>query len=259
MKKIVIIIGIICILLSSVTGATKITCDNITAKVNQDFEIEIHCIPSTYVKAFEARLSFNASVLQANFIREGNFFDGYQTFKSPGLGIIDNGNGSIKNIYGLIVGKGNVSTSGSLFIINFTGLKNGSSPVVFDMMLLTNETKYLEDVNATDGLVTIDGYMLPHQEQNDTQNETVNITQVFLFENFFNATGTHEKHLGSLGWYIYANATGNVTHDEPGVNDEPNNTPPQNDVDPLTQWTGNIVMVLIVVFLIIFLFSRLLG
>jgi len=240
--------------MSSLVSATNITCDDATVKVNQRFEVVVHCVPSTWVKAYEARLSFNASIIKANFVREGTLFEEYQTFKSPGLGIIDNVNGSIKNIYALIVGKGNVSTSGSLFIINFTGLKNGSSQIVFDMMLLTNETKYLEDVNTTDGLVTIDGYMIPHQEQNDT----VNITQVFLFENFMDATGTHEKHLGRLGWYIYANATGNVTNDEPGVNDEPNNTP-QNDVDPLSQWTGNIVMGLIVVFLIIFLFSKLLG
>jgi hypothetical protein len=47
-------------------------------------------------------------------------------------------------------------------------------------------------------------------------------------------------------------------HDEPDWNDEPNTTPPKA-VDPLTQWTGGIVMALIVVFLIIFLFSKLLG
>lgn len=189
-------------------------------KVNKSFEVAVRCVPSTWIKAYESTLHFNDSVLQANFIREGNFFDGYQTFKSPGLGIIDNGNGSIKNIYELIVGKGNVSTSGVLFYINFTAKKNGSSEIVFDMMLLANETKYLETVNVSDGLVTVDGIWYPPENQIPPDDDDDDIKP------------------------------------PPSLDDDVNKNDDDTKDNSLQQWTGNIIMGLLVIFVIFFLFTK---
>jgi hypothetical protein len=43
------------------------------------------------------------------------------------------------------------------------------------------------------------------------QNETCSITDITLYENFDNATGTHEYKLNSTGYHVYANVTGNTS------------------------------------------------
>ncbi len=73
--------------------------------------VDVNCVPSQSIKAFELVVRFNSSVLQAINVTEGDIFDGYITFFNPG--IVDNFNGVISEIYGLILGAGNVSSPGN--------------------------------------------------------------------------------------------------------------------------------------------------
>ena len=72
-----------------------------------NFNVDIYCVPSEPIKAYELRISFDETLVQADSVVEGNIFDNYSTFFSSG--IIDNDDGTIINIFGLIIGPGNVS------------------------------------------------------------------------------------------------------------------------------------------------------
>ena len=61
-------------------------------------------------------LYFDASLLQVNSVTEGDIFDNYTTFFNPGT--IDNVGGSVTNIFGLVIGQGNVSGNGSFITIS---------------------------------------------------------------------------------------------------------------------------------------------
>jgi hypothetical protein len=81
-------------------------------------------------------------------VSEGDIFEGYETFFDPGN--IKNNQGKIVDIYGLIVGTGNVTNLGSLAVISFTSNDvSGFSSIVLSNVGVTNETVYVP--------VTVDG------------------------------------------------------------------------------------------------------
>jgi len=116
--------------------------------------VTIYCTPSQPIKAYELTVSFDETVLQVVDVTEGDIFDGFTTFFNPG--IIDNTNGIISEIYGLIIGTGNVTNPGSLININFTaGDTTASSIIDLVNVGITNETSYVT-VTVNDGLVQVD-------------------------------------------------------------------------------------------------------
>ena len=119
------------------------------------FSIDVICNPSQPIKAFEFRLSFDPSLLQANSVTEGGFFQNYTTFFNAGN--IDNAVGSIADVYGLIIGPGNVSDSGSLITISFTAKQNsGTSSFSLNGVGVTDESGYIS-VGVNEGSVTVQG------------------------------------------------------------------------------------------------------
>jgi len=121
--------------------------------IGENFNINIYCDPGQPIKAFEFKLSFNPSLIQANSVSKGNIFNGYTTFYN--YGIINNSAGTIINIYGLIQGEGNVTNPGSLVIISFTAKSiSGTSFLNIYDLGVTNETNYVS-TSITNGNVTI--------------------------------------------------------------------------------------------------------
>jgi len=80
----------------------QVSPSDITVSALQTFSLNITCNPSQPIKAFELKISFDPSLLQANSITEGAIFSGYSTFFNDGT--IDNIAGTIINIYNLIIG-----------------------------------------------------------------------------------------------------------------------------------------------------------
>jgi len=125
-----------------------------TAWVDENITIEIGCDPSQPVKGWEFKVMFDADRLIAINVSQGNFFDGYPTFFNPG--IIDNKNGTIINIYGLIMqAQGNVSSSGQFVLLSFKVKDQAGDAYVnlYDYGIV-NETMYLP-LNVTNGTVQI--------------------------------------------------------------------------------------------------------
>lgn len=126
----------------------------VTVAPNETFTLSILCTPSQPIKSYELSISFDETLLTVNSVAEGNIFDGYTTFFNDGT--IDNTNGVIDQIYGLIIGKGNVSESGSLVMLSVTAKNSvGSSPISLFNVGITNETEYIH-VSYTNGTVLIE-------------------------------------------------------------------------------------------------------
>lgn len=147
---------------SIVLSSTIVRIDPISQSVttDEDFDVNVYCIPDDPVKAFEFKMLFNASLIKANSVTQGDIFSGYSTFYNSG--IINNSEGSIINIFGLIVGQGNVTDPGSLVTISCTAKSDiGSSPLSLYNVGITNETKYIT-IMINNGSILIEYPYLAH-------------------------------------------------------------------------------------------------
>jgi hypothetical protein len=135
----------VCVYVSVVSAEPTISIvqDKDVTTVGQQVVMSIKCNPnpSEPMKAFEFKLKFNPDYYRADLVTEGDIFRGYQTFFSSG--IIDNVNGTIINIYDLILGQGNVTESGFLANITFTCLQLKTSPLTLYDVGITNESDYI--------------------------------------------------------------------------------------------------------------------
>jgi len=120
----------------------------------ETFSVNVSCVPGQPIKSFEFQLSFNASLLQVNSITEGNIFDGYDTFFNAGT--INNVTGTVVDIYGLIMGSGNVTGSGTFVTISCTAKDvSGTSTLALSSVGVTNETAYVS-ITVNNGIVQVD-------------------------------------------------------------------------------------------------------
>jgi len=130
-----------------------------TVSAGDALSITVQCVPQQPVKAFELKVSFNPSILQATSVSEGDLFDGYTTFFNPG--IINNVAGTIVNIYDLIVGPGTVTGAGSFVTIHFTAKStSGTSTLSLYDVRVTNETDYI-GIGVSSASVTVTGGSTP--------------------------------------------------------------------------------------------------
>ena len=126
----------------------KIEPSSISVLPNEDFSFDVKCIPGQSVKAFELKLSFNSSVLNVNSVSLGNFFKEFNNFSN--LGTIDNTQGYVTDIYGLILGSGTVSDEGILISFNCTvnDLNSNSSSIIglYDLGV-TDDSSYISSIS----------------------------------------------------------------------------------------------------------------
>jgi len=101
-----------------------------TVVSGEEFTIDAYCIPGQPIKGFEFKLSFDATILRANSVSEGNFFYGFESNFNEG--IIDNEAGTIIFIYSAIIQQiGNTSKPGTLATSSFTALSDGITDIDF--------------------------------------------------------------------------------------------------------------------------------
>lgn len=219
----------------TITSATQITVQNTTAKVNQTFTVNVSCVPTEPVKAYEMKIHYDPRILSATSLTAGDFFTGKPVFSSPNA-LINNTDGTITNIYALTVGEQLMVTKpGLLLSITFTALQNGTSPIRIYDAGVANDTRYLP-LDTTNGTVTVNGMWYPD-----------------------NSTPPDD------------NVTDDPPPDDPPSDDKPpiddtppdNNQPAQNnnnnDPDALSWLTQNLIIVLITGFIIIWIITTILG
>lgn len=136
-------VGLLLLGSQSTAGITTLTVDPDTGQYHQGdiFNVMVELDTTDFVKAWECKLNYNSQAIHAVQVYEGDLFNGYDTFFSDG--IIDNEEGSIINLYNLILGPGNVSSGGSIVLIQFEAVGIGSSNLSLYNVGVTNETQYI--------------------------------------------------------------------------------------------------------------------
>ncbi len=125
----------------------------LTVEPDETFTLDIYCEPGQPIKAFELKISFDETILQANSVTEGTIFDGFSTFFNPGT--IDNSEGTIENIFNLILEIDTIINPGTLVTISFTALEStGTTPVDAYDVGVTDISGYVP-ITVNDGVVTV--------------------------------------------------------------------------------------------------------
>jgi hypothetical protein len=121
-------------------GVNMIFVEQKEASTGTDFSVNITCVPSEPVKAFEFKIRY-PSFLSLVSVNTGGFFTGFITFQATGKH--DHSLHLIKDVYGLVIGKGNVSRTGVLIILWFHADSAGNGTISLYDAGVTNETRYL--------------------------------------------------------------------------------------------------------------------
>lgn len=131
--------------LGSATSTMTVESSDSILEEGEITTVSIRLNPDAAVKSFELNIQYNENLLMVSSLRLGDFFQNYTNFSSNGS--IDQQNGSISNIYSLIVGSGNVSAEGCLYMFNVTAIEpidqQQNTLIQLNNAGITNETQYL--------------------------------------------------------------------------------------------------------------------
>jgi hypothetical protein len=123
LSKAILLTLLICMVPNSLAADVIVSPPNTTIQIGQTFNININIDPLIMpVSGAQLNIKYNQSVLTVNKVIEGNFFkqEGAKTYFNSG--ILNNSTGIDANIFSVILGKSNVSRSGTFLIINATAI-----------------------------------------------------------------------------------------------------------------------------------------
>jgi hypothetical protein len=141
--------------------ATAVTVDPASQNVGTGatFAVGIHVVPDTAIAGMQFSLSFDASLVTANDVTEGNLLSqgGASTYFMPG--IIDNVAGTIIGVFGAITADGQtVSSPGTFATISFTAKTTaGTSALDLTDVIVGKVGGQTVAITVTDGSVTVTG------------------------------------------------------------------------------------------------------
>lgn len=131
---------------------------NQTVSPGQTFTVDVVIVPVEPIAGAQFDLIFDATVLAANSVVEGGLLraGGASTFFNQGT--IDNGAGSIVDVYGAIVGAGggSVASTGTFATIEFAAkTKVGSSSLGLSGVKVGSASAHEVPVHVSDGQVAV--------------------------------------------------------------------------------------------------------
>lgn len=151
------------LLVYTASAATIVSISPSTQSVEegQDFTISIYVEPDAPISGAQFNLLFDSSLVSVNSISEGNLFnqEGDSTLFNTAASI-DNSEGIVSNVFGLIIGKNNITTPGVFSTIDLTAA-NISGICTFELsdVIISNSAGYslptiVQNGNAAIGDVT---------------------------------------------------------------------------------------------------------
>ncbi len=126
-------------------------------KPKQSFGLDITVDPSAPIIGTQLDFEFNSSMASANSVIEGDLFKqkGASTFFNEGD--INSSEGTIKHIYGLIIGTSNVSSPGTFATVNLTaGNRTGMAEFSLSNVLISDINSKSVPYTVTNATVLID-------------------------------------------------------------------------------------------------------
>jgi hypothetical protein len=106
-----------------------------------EVEVHVRLEPTQNIRGFEFRVSYDPALLNLTNISCGDFYDHNWTYFHPGSSPM---NGSTGDIYGLILGWGNISKPVDLAVIRFHVIAMTDSLLNFSDIGICNSTQYVE-------------------------------------------------------------------------------------------------------------------
>lgn len=147
-KKYFLIVYFFMIVFFMLHTASSVSASNVyvfpmeqTVFVGDDFFVDVYCLPSEPIKAFELILLYDKELLYVVDVVEGDFFSGYPTFFNEG--VINNKDGTVSKVYNLIIGQGNITEQGSFIRVFLKAKESGSARIDFKNLGICNETQYI--------------------------------------------------------------------------------------------------------------------
>jgi hypothetical protein len=123
----------------------------------QSFGLNVTVEPATPIIGTQLDFTFNNSMASANSVIEGDLFKqkGASTFFNEGD--INNSAGTVKHIYGLILGTSNVSSPGTMATVNLTaGNRTGMAEFNLSNVLISDSNSKSVPYTITNATVLID-------------------------------------------------------------------------------------------------------
>ena len=126
-----------------------------TVSQGETFTIAIFVEPDRDIAGVQFSLKFNGSLISVKTVSEGELLkkSGLNTFFNEGK--INNEDGIISDVYGCILGKGNVSESGYFALINATALSPGTSYIELKNVKISDPEGNYVPVIVENGTVII--------------------------------------------------------------------------------------------------------
>jgi len=120
------------------------------------FTLDLQVNPLEAISGVETDITFNSSLLTAVAVNEGDLFTGFNTHFNNGT--INNANGTIQGIWGVIadVGGGSITTPGTFAEVTFTaGMTPGPTLITISHALIGTPEATSVQINIYHGTVTI--------------------------------------------------------------------------------------------------------
>jgi len=126
-----------------------------TISQGETFTVAIFVEPDRDIAGMQFSLKFNGSLISVKTVSEGELLkkSGLNTFFNEGK--INNEDGIISDVYGCILGKGNVSESGYFALINATALSPGTSYIKLENVKISDPEGNYVPVIVENGTVMI--------------------------------------------------------------------------------------------------------
>ena len=139
----------------------KITPSTQIVLIGEPFAIDVMVDPvGLHTAGLQFNLNYNSSIVTVNSVTEGDFLNqnGVSTFFNPGT--IDNIGGFLTNVYGVILGHENVTTSGTFATISMTANSPGFSPLDLSNIIVCHPNGSSIPIIINSGSVSILGELL---------------------------------------------------------------------------------------------------
>jgi len=153
--------------------------------IGEIFTVDIFVNPDTAIAGVQFSLSFDASVVTANGVTEGNLLSqgGASTYFAGGT--INNVAGTITNVAGAITTPGaSVSSPGTFATVSFTAGAAGTSTLNLSNVIVGNKDGQAVAITVSDGSVTV----CPDWDVN--LDLSVNVNDMILVGQHWGETGT---------------------------------------------------------------------
>lgn len=174
-----LIYGIFMIIGQAYAAEVDVSPSSQTITPGATFNMNVSIDPQgTEIAGAQINIAFNSSLIRVNSITEGNLFNQNGAITFFNGGIINNSSGTVVNVFDAVIGRKNVSTTGTFIVINATATgTSGASDINLSNVKISDPNGNPVAFNVTNGSVNINSLPL----LTSIGNRTVNEGQMLIF------------------------------------------------------------------------------